>query len=473
MLKWPDLRLVKKKPGDKNSREKKQDTMRLWEREFDVVKHGLDEGQVTSFVNNLIETHNTAKAASSASIRSLLKKAVTDAEELATNIRIKAQAEAESESAATINRARQEVQDIIRKAELAAQKDAQDTIAVANRKAQIIEVESRQKALIFLLKAREDIEKEVLQEYKNIYSGLSASLQNLASEGQNIEVELKGKRAKLWDSKNIALNEYETALLGTADVATLHTDTITATEIEIEPDIADKDKSARLLEEKMMENTTPPAKLPGKHRKKRIEETAQLKEEPIAKVLEQPVKLQEVYIEEKVEEIQLQEEPGKEVPAQPAELPETHVEEKIEEIVQLQEEPIKGVPAQPAGAVADIKQARYVAPDMDIERPFSGELELDIAVPVDLNVLSKLYDYLQSVRELRVVHTRGSWDRGTTITVVIEKPIPLISMILKIPDVTITPELLTLVSPADDTSGTPVKGKKKGINRIRLYMQAA
>lgn len=184
--------------------------MRLWEREFNIVKNGLNGEQVISFVNNLIEKHRSSQEASSASLRSLLKKAVTDAEQLAISIKTKAQADAHAEATRMIGRARQDIQETRKRAELMAQKEAENIISVANRRAQIVEVESGQQASIFLLKAREDIEKEVVQEYQIVQSRLSASLQNLASEGQDIEAELKGKRAELWEKKQFALNEYKT-----------------------------------------------------------------------------------------------------------------------------------------------------------------------------------------------------------------------------------------------------------------------
>ena len=177
MFKWFELQLGKRKPGGRKKAMNKQAIMRLWGREFNIVKNGLNREQVISFVDSLIEKHKSSQEASSASLRSLLKKAVTDAEQLAINIKTKAQADAQAEATRMIDRAKQETHEIQRRAEQAAQKEAEDIISAANRKAQIIEVESKQQASIYLLKAREDIEKEVVQEYKRIYSQLSASLQ--------------------------------------------------------------------------------------------------------------------------------------------------------------------------------------------------------------------------------------------------------------------------------------------------------
>ena len=72
----------------------------------------------------------------------------------------KAQQEAEAEAARIITQAKQEDQEIKRRAEIAAQKETEEILSVANKKAEITEVEAKQKALLFPLRAREEIEKE-------------------------------------------------------------------------------------------------------------------------------------------------------------------------------------------------------------------------------------------------------------------------------------------------------------------------
>jgi len=72
---------------------------------------------------------------------------------------------------------------------------------------------------------------------------------------------------------------------------------------------------------------------------------------------------------------------------------------------------------------------------------YTGEVELNVGVPVDPNLVSKLYNYLQTTPEIKFVRTSGSWNRGTMITVVLDKPIPLINVLTsKIPEAEVTPE---------------------------------
>ena len=148
--------------------------------------------------------------------------------------------------------------------------------------------------------------------------------------------------------------------------------------------------------------------------------------------------------------------------------------EKIEEPIQSQEETTISEPV--VATVAEHlelglpkkKGGEETGPDLlkqDSHTLYTGEVELAIAKPVDPKVASKLYNYLQTTPEIKLVHTSGSWNRGTTITVVLDKPIPLVSVISsKIPEAEVTPE-----RPEKDGF---VAGRK-GVRRIKLALKEA
>jgi len=420
----------------------KQEARRLWEREFNITKEGLDEEQVVAFVNNLIAQHKASQQASAASLRSLLKTAVTDAEQIAASIKMKARAKGEAEAATIIAQAKQEGQEIKRKAEIATQKEAEDTLASANRKAEITELEATQKALLFLLRAREGIEKEIREEYKKTYDRLFSSLQEVLSEGQNIEMELKSKRARLWESKDFELERYEAALLETSEAAVPPPETAAPMETEIETDIAGKERMeqpAQPQEEALVEE---------------VEQPAQPQEEALAEEAEQPAQPQEEALAEEAEQ-----------PAQPQE--EAAIPEPAEEITEelLKEHFPEEMPDREETGSVQLKQ--------DSQTLYGGEVELAIAMPVELKLVSKFYNHLQTISEIKIRHTKGSWDRGTTITVVLDKPIPLISVISKIPGVEVTPELPQKDSLAKGTSSSLLRGGGKGVKRIKLTLREA
>jgi len=154
---------------------------------------------------------------------------------------------------------------------------------------------------------------------------------------------------------------------------------------------------------------------------------------------------------------------------EPVQLQEEVVEEEVEEPVQLQEEVVEEKVEGRSG-----KGKRKSAPvKLDSQALYAGEVELVIASPVELKLVSRLYNYLQTVPELRILYTRGSWDQGTTITVVLDKPMPLISLTSEIPGVKVTPELLEKEGLATGRSGSMLRGAEKGVTSIKLNLEEA
>jgi len=352
-------------------------------------------------VDDLMEQGNALQQAPSDSLRSLFKKAIADAEQIVTSIKVRAQTEAEAEATKIITQAELEAQEIKGEAKIAAQKEAEGILSEASSEAEIAEVEAKQEALQSLTMVGEEVEKEIGEEYKRAYSRLSSFLQDLVKEGQNVEIELRDKTAKLLESESLELKEYEAA-----EAAVLPSATPAPTETELTADTATEEK------------------------------------------VEEPVQLQEEAIEEKVEE--------------PVQLQEEAIEEKVEEPAQLQEE-----------AIVSEQEGKSAPLKLESQALYAGEVELIIASSVELKLVSRLYNYLQTVPELRILYTRGSWDQGTTITVVLEKPMSLINIISEAPGIEVTPELLEKGGLAGGKSSSPLRGGEKSAGRIKLNLQEA
>ncbi|MEK7354017.1 MAG: hypothetical protein AABZ77_05885, partial [Chloroflexota bacterium] len=117
------------------------------------------------------------------------------------------------------------------------------------------------------------------------------------------------------------------------------------------------------------------------------------------------------------------------------------------------------------------QEAVPVAQDLNPEANYDGEIELAIAVPVDPAAVSKLYNYLRATPDMKVLYTEGSADRGTTITIALDKPLPLISLMSKMPGFEITPGLPQKENLRKGTSGSP-GANRKGLTRIELTLKA-
>ncbi|MFC2010749.1 hypothetical protein ACFLUR_00445 [Chloroflexota bacterium] len=356
------------------------------------------------------------KQSSFDSLHSLLTTAIADAEQIADSIKLSAQAEAEAEADRIITQAKLEVNEIKGKAEIAARREAENIISAANRKAEITEVEAKQKVLQFLIRASGEVEKEIKEEYKRTYSRLSISLQGLMNEGQSIEMELKGRVAKLLEGQALELRGLEAILLDPPEAVVSPIETSAPAETKLKPDISSVEK---------------------------IEVPVQFEEEVMEEKIEVPVQFEEEVMEEKIE-----------VPVQ---FEEEVMEEKIEVPVQLEEE---------------VMEERKVAlVELDSQAIYTGEVELIIIPPVELNLVSRLYNYLQTIPELRILYTRGSWDQGTTIIVVLDNPIPLISIISKTPDVEVSQGLLEneVIGGGGKTSSV-LRGEQRA-KKIRLILK--
>jgi len=399
MFKWLEQSLGKRK----------QKTKLLWEKEFNIVNKGLDEKQVVNFINNLTAQPDTSQQASSPALDSLLKTAASHAQQMTASIKTKAEEEAQTKAAIIIDQAKQEAEEIKQRAQSATEREQEDILSAAKAKAEIAQIETKQQALLFLLRIREEMDKEVTEDYKNAYSRLFSSLQNLESEMRNIETELKSNRTQLWESKKLELQEYEAELLKISGASAPSLETPAPIEMEKEAAITGKEE------------------------------------------VKEPAQLQEEAAEEELEPAQLQEEPT--------------VSEAVEVITEelLEQHPPEEGPEEAEARAELLKQ--------DSETLYTGEVELAVATPVDLKMVSKLYNHLQTIPEVRILNTGGSVERGTTITVVIDKPVPLIGIISKILRVELTSEPLEKGGSVKEKLSSLLKTRKRKVKRIGLILK--
>jgi len=71
----------------------------------------------------------------------------------------------------------------------------------------------------------------------------------------------------------------------------------------------------------------------------------------------------------------------------------------------------------------------------DDATPFEGEVKIAVPPPVDMAQLIRLRRNLQDVSHLKIRRTDGSWNEGSVITMLINKPLPLISLLKEMPEV--------------------------------------
>ncbi|MFQ5860464.1 MAG: hypothetical protein ACE5IG_02820 [Dehalococcoidia bacterium] len=81
------------------------------------------------------------------------------------------------------------------------------------------------------------------------------------------------------------------------------------------------------------------------------------------------------------------------------------------------------------------QDAERLLEQQDLGTLYVGDVALIVTPPVDATMVSHLYNQLQSIPEVKIVQSVGSWERGTTIVISLDKPMPLIKVLSEVPGV--------------------------------------
>jgi len=421
--------VAKDTPRQKSSGKAKQQetayaSRQLWGQEFSIVEGGLEPKQVVQFVNNILARHRkqlSQQAQPEPMPRLLAKQVIAEAERDSTSLRQKAKQEAEVEVARQLAEARQKTQQMLedakKQAQEAAEEEADAILDTANQKAGLVETQSLQIAHLFLLKAREEVQRQIASETKEVYHRLLAPLQQLISAAELVDSEWSIKKIKPSWGELSELKDYQFTLLeslaaGRGDIQSLLT-------------------GEALQDMETQEGTVgePAGALEGTAE----EIQTDLKEQPETLEEEAPEALEETAPVETLEEA-----PSSELAGPP--------EEEVAETATSIESSSEAVPAktqegQPPRTVALPEEGfseTEVLPGGEII--YSGEVDVIVSPPVTAARVIALYNHLQeAVPDAKVLRTAGSWEGGTVVTIVLERPIPLVRLLSEIPGLRVTP----------------------------------
>jgi uncharacterized protein YktA (UPF0223 family) len=406
---------------------------RLWGRDFTVVNGGLSPDQVISFFESVRAEYEKRlqRKGDSTTWDSFSKQVMAEAEREAARIRLRAQQEAEVEAARLISegkrRAQEETEKASRRAQEITEKGVQDILAAANKKAQIAESRARQLSQLMLIRAREDIQDHITGEVQRAYHKLSGMLEDMMGSAKGIEAEWREKTLELWNSPALEEAMDETLLLGEGQIEALQA-TSPPVVPEEEPAASQHTPQEQMTEPTDRVDLSAPA------------EASSLVEDPV-------VDAQEV-IEESPPSVDPEEIPSNDLVAEPAPEP---LAPQAQEIV-IGEEPLLSPEEPPLAPIIEEKpEAEQSAQQKDersspglgevltpkrddasrddevkFEDLYNGEVDLILAPPVDFGRVSELYSHLQTLPEVRVLHTAGSWEQGTVVTLILDKAGPLI-----------------------------------------------
>lgn len=226
---------------------------KLWDTEFSIAaRGGLNPEQVIAYVEDLNTRHQASQDAQVASVRSIVQTAIADAHEIAEKIRGKAEKDAETTASGIVADAEKDAEAVRRKAETEAKQTTERMTTDADKRAHATEAEAQDKAVLFLLRAREQIEREVVGEFNEAYSRLTGALETLVSEGRELQADLQGRREGLLKSNVFKLTGADVPLIGSpaesagedaADAETSGAEPTDAEETTVDADAASNEEA--------------------------------------------------------------------------------------------------------------------------------------------------------------------------------------------------------------------------------------
>ena len=466
---WTSFR---RKRGNESGRSEdgtKGTSRQLWGRDFSLVEGRLSEEEVIRFVNDLIAKQRTQLEQSTESWpQTLSKRILAETERDAANLRIRAKQEAEAEASRLITEARQEAQLVVsdarQEARTTAEQEGRSMMEAANQRAQLAETHALQKAHLFLIRARQEVEERLAVETKESYSRLMASLQDLVSTARQVESDWASRKIEpSWGGAS-ELMEYQTTILDSLMPGGLDMDPVPTEEEPIGSATATHSAEPAVAEvvETAEESNPAPVDLPA--------EAPTQAAPPLETITPETITEEPLPQVSDVETQVADETPEREGVTPQA--PEATADKPREEPIAAPE----GAPAEDnnlsdavAGEVARILEGETATPESESSveeeispaesaggpRVYTGEVELVINPPINAARVTELYSHLQTLSEVRVVRTSGSWDRGTVVTISLERPLALIEALSELSSLEVAPA-------APGSAGIKGLGDKKG-----------
>jgi len=490
------------------SQNKKQKTKNLWNREFDIVEKGLDEKQVSNFIEELIVRGNDSNGAHADVIRALMERAILDAQNIVTKIK----AEAENEAVKIIDAAKLRADEIKKKEAISVEKEAEEIISLISKNNKSSDAEARQRLQQLLLQIKSEIESEVRKEYREAHSRLLFSLLG-SSDGAVKEINMPAVSGFETKQETVQIDKTRDEVYISEKVKeegkNEEIKNVKAEEKKAKEEVKKAEKETKLAEKEQ-------AKREAEERKKAAKESKRKNEgmtlfarigafkdnlndklsQPIGGKQKSPVPVPvQAHKDEPVEPVKENAEKHGDAEVRVSdEKPDLASVDKSKEIMDLIYPETAMEPTQQvenkveAEDIKEIEGKAIVQPVKTEEENlepaeelvkgnegilYTGNVEISVEVPVNLVAVSKLYNYLQTTPDVKVMYTKGSWDKATIIMVSVDKPLPLIDMISRIPGITVTAKTSRKEAEIKGVSSSLIGTRKDEIKKVSLILKEA
>ncbi len=163
---------------------KKDDVIVLGGRDFNRVKNGLDEAQVTSFIDELIEERDKLAQPQEhiASLNRLAEMTVVEADRLAAQVKTEAAEQAKAENAAIIDTAKEQARQMV-------EKKLAEAEEIANERASAIKAKAEEEAALLLENQKKKIQDELRDLVKQQFGYLLEEMESLKQQAAAIQTD--------------------------------------------------------------------------------------------------------------------------------------------------------------------------------------------------------------------------------------------------------------------------------------------
>lgn len=409
-------------------------TKDIWGRKFKIVKNGLDEGEVFSFIGGLIDQNNelTNKLQHLDSLKKLAERTVIEAEKQAEVIKKEIEEKANTKAATIVSKAEKEAKAeadrIINEVKQKVEQDAQVKITAAIQQGQILLKEAEEKG--------ETIKTAANQEANKI---LAEAKQNGSIIEQQAQDVLKKAEEKV---ETIKANAEKKAAKILADAKERAEDLVRAKTASAEKEALSILEEARLKAEK---------------------ESVLIKQKS-EQLLKKSKKLAESEIKEKFKKVYqglLSSLEG---------IDETTIEMSISE--ERKDSELSKAEATASIQAEVITRESQEQPSLRYgeretkESPvvlYQGNIELVIPPPLSLDRMLQLHKHLRNTPQIEVLNLGVAADKSITIRILLENPVPLLNILEGLPEVE---KALDSPQDAEAIAATRKSGEKPPAKRI-------
>ena len=233
-----------RKVYDTMSNTPKDDVIVLGEREFKRVKNGLDEAQVTSFIDELIKERDKLSKSQDhiASLNRLAERNIVEADKLAAQIKTEATEQAKAESAAIIDKAKEQARQMT-------EKKIAEAVEIANEQANTIKVKAEEEAALLLENQRNKIRSELRNLVNQQFGYMLEELENLKQQATAVQAEFGNKLSESKKENSTVTEKVAEKTVAAAAEIMKERDTIVAEETDAAAAEITKESDTTVAEE--------------------------------------------------------------------------------------------------------------------------------------------------------------------------------------------------------------------------------